>query len=141
MNPRTLNPTTPAPLVARRVQPPQAKPVAATQPTTLETVAKVVNDVAKIADVVGKFFKSDVKPAARAATPVQPDFAGQSEMLPDTAFGGGGDWGFGGVPEMPALPEPQGWDFSQMLGFDPNTMTGGFDPNTLTDGMDPNAGW
>jgi hypothetical protein len=140
-----MNPTNP-PMIARRVQPRQAKridptPAEVAGPSTLETVAKVVSDVAKIADAVGKLFKTDATPAPRTAALVHSDFVAQPEMLPDTAFGGGGDWGFGGVPELPAMPEPQGWDFSQMLGFDPNVLMGGFDPNMMMGDTDPNAGW
>ena len=159
MNPlRTLNPTLPAmvpvavpvavlvptPMVARRVQsqPQAAKPAEAKPPTTLETVAKVVDGVNQLVGFAKKFFdKPAGKPvAARAAQPMQPGYAGQEEMLPDAAFdGAGGDWGFGGVPEVPAMPEPQGWDFGQMLGFDPSQMMQGFDINQMMPDFDPNA--
>ena len=173
---RTLNPTlpvmvpvavpvavlVPTPMVARRVQPqpPAAKPAEAKHPTTLETVAKVVDGVNQLVGFAKKFFdKPAGKPvAARAAQPMPLGYAGQDEMLPDAAFdgggvsgdGAGGDWGFGGVPEVPAMPEPQGWDFGQMLGFDPSQMMQGFDinqlvpnfdPNVLLGAIDPTAGW
>jgi len=167
MNPlHTLNPMTPVmvpvavpvavlvptPMVARRVQPQPAKPVEAKTPTTLETVAKVVDGVNQLVGFAKKFFDKPAgkSVAARVARPMQPGYASQDEMLPDAAFDGGGDWGFGGVPEVPAMPEPQGWDFGQMLGFDPNALAGGFDisqwmpnfdPNMLPDGIDPTAGW
>lgn len=108
----------PVPLVARRVQPRQAKPVVekpadTSHPSTLETVAKVVSDVAKIADALGKFFHTaDAKPAKPAA-PVPP-----AMPFPD--------WGFGGMPALPT------WDMGQMPGFDANLMMPDFDPN---------AGW
>ncbi len=167
MNPlRTLNPTLPAmvpvavpvavlvptPMVARRVQPQAAKPAEAKTPTTLETVAKVVDGVNQLVGFAKKFFDkpAGTPVAARAARPMPPGYAGQEEMLPDAAFDGGGDWGFGGVPEMPAMPEPLGWDFGQLLGFDPNALAGSFDisqmmpdfdPNVLLGLIDPTAGW
>lgn len=167
MNPlRTLNPTlpvmvpvavpvavlVPTPMVARQVQPPAAKPAEAKPPTTLETVAKVVDGVNQLVGFAKKFFDkpAGTPVAARAARPMQTGYAGQDEMLPDAAFDGGGDWGFGGAPEVPAMPEPQGWDFGQMLGFDPNQMMQGFDisqlmpnfdPNVLLGLIDPTAGW
>ena len=167
MNPlRTLNPTTPVmvpvavpvavpvptPMVARRVRPQPAKPAEAKTPTTLETVAKVVDGVNQLVGFAKKFFDMPAgkSVAARVTRPMQPGYAGQEEVLPDAAFDGGGDWGFGGVPEMPAVTEPQGWDFGQMLGFDPNALAGGFDisqlmpnfdPNVLLGAIDPTAGW
>jgi len=109
-------PLRPAPMIARRVQPRQAKlvtemPTEASHPTTLETVAKVVNDVAKIADALGKLFHTVEAKPAQAAQPAMPFPA---------------DWGFGGMPALPT------WDMGQMPGFDPNLLTPDFDPN---------AGW
>lgn len=154
------------PMVARRVQPQQTQQ--AKQPTTLETVAKVVDGVNQLVGAARKLF-GGVAPAAPGRPTVarrvpqpgypthtaQPDFLpdDQLETLPDSAFGppemadgAGGDWGMpdagigagGDWGTMPEPPVAPGWDMSQMLGFDPNAMMG-FDPSQMMAGFDPNA--